>query len=334
MWLFGTSSTNYRRQPKIGTVDRAKKVHLLTPKGIIGGEGTTAALNHSDNSKINMVDGEERWTAFCAPLKGGPDWKSLVKTLSWDNRGLVESFGRSSCGFTRRSSQLESPSSRRNSPFSAPPSHLLAKALAKGAIDMPGYNTRAEPFFNTELGMPAVKHKPVFQQTVESGEQPVKSDKPLTAHQLDNNSGKLRKAGELPVDSSRTITAEETCRPLTVTLSRTEIDRFSNAKEENYRETVRDQAARHRPKSSVYQRYYRSAHMNAVVQDAFLGHGTESPYLVLLNHIGLQYDENALTEVSDRGSAEVLAHMLPPRASREKERRRARQAQLLSIYGP
>lgn len=39
--------------------------------------------------------------------------------------------------------------------------------------------------------------------------------------------------------------------------------------------------------------------MNAVVQDAFLGRGTESPYLNILNHIGLQYDENAPTEVPD-----------------------------------
>ena len=39
--------------------------------------------------------------------------------------------------------------------------------------------------------------------------------------------------------------------------------------------------------------------MNAVSQDAFLGRGTHSPYLDILNHIGLFCDENAPTGVSD-----------------------------------
>lgn len=37
---------------------------------------------------MNIVDGEERWITFCASLKGSPDWKSFVKTMSWDNRAL------------------------------------------------------------------------------------------------------------------------------------------------------------------------------------------------------------------------------------------------------
>ena len=39
--------------------------------------------------------------------------------------------------------------------------------------------------------------------------------------------------------------------------------------------------------------------MNAVVQDAFLGRGTSSPFLALLNHMGLRMDENAPKSVSD-----------------------------------
>ncbi len=38
---------------------------------------------------------------------------------------------------------------------------------------------------------------------------------------------------------------------------------------------------------------------NAIPQDAGLGRGTESPYLDILNHIGLEYDENAPMGVSD-----------------------------------
>ncbi|KAK8068829.1 hypothetical protein PG994_005445 [Apiospora phragmitis] len=38
---------------------------------------------------------------------------------------------------------------------------------------------------------------------------------------------------------------------------------------------------------------------NAMAQDAGLGRGTDSPYLDILNHIGLQYDESAPMGVSD-----------------------------------
>jgi hypothetical protein len=41
-------------------------------------------------------------------------------------------------------------------PVLCPPSHLLAKALAEGVIDHPGY-IQAEHFFNTKIGMPAVR---------------------------------------------------------------------------------------------------------------------------------------------------------------------------------
>lgn len=56
---------------------------------------------------------------------------------------------------------------------------------------------------------------------------------------------------------------------------------------------------RHRPNSSVYQVFYHNALMNAVVQDAFLDRGTKSPYLAILNHMGLRLDENAPKRVSN-----------------------------------
>lgn len=37
-----------------------------------------------------------------------------------------------------------------------PISHVLAKALAEGVIDMAGYDTTAEPFFRTAIDMRAV----------------------------------------------------------------------------------------------------------------------------------------------------------------------------------
>jgi len=50
--------------------------------------------NRADNTKVSIVDGTRRWTAFCEALPGAPTWKPLVKTLSWDNRGLAEAVAR------------------------------------------------------------------------------------------------------------------------------------------------------------------------------------------------------------------------------------------------
>src|SRR5437667_12800673 len=50
--------------------------------------------NRSDNTKLNIVGGQRRWAAFCASLRGTPAWKPLLKTLSWDNKGLAEAFAR------------------------------------------------------------------------------------------------------------------------------------------------------------------------------------------------------------------------------------------------
>ena len=91
-------------------------------------------------------------------------------------------------------------------PLLCPISKLLAKALAEGVVDQPRYDTRAEPYFNTKLSMPALHipwkkefwHKPVFRRTVESIETPRKSDAPLTSNMFDNNSTKLGTVAGLP----------------------------------------------------------------------------------------------------------------------------------------
>lgn len=51
--------------------------------------------------------------------------------------------------------------------------------------------------------------------------------------------------------------------------------------------------------STVYQEHYNNARMNAVVQDAFLGCGTQSPYSAIFNYMGLRLDENAPKRVPD-----------------------------------
>ncbi len=65
----------------------------------------------------------------------------------------------------------------------------------------------------------------------------------------------------------------------------------------------------------MYQKYYHNRRMNAVVQDAFLGRGTKSPYLAILNHIGLVCDENAPRSVSD----EFIAAVGPSQAMMDLE---------------
>ncbi|RYP47360.1 hypothetical protein DL768_006571 [Monosporascus sp. mg162] len=77
-------------------------------------------------------------------------------------------------------------------PVLCPLTHVLAKALAEGVIDKSSYDTQAEPFFATKLGICAMHipwkkefwHKPVFRRTVETFEGPQKSDNPLEGEWL------------------------------------------------------------------------------------------------------------------------------------------------------
>lgn len=55
---------------------------------------------------------------------------------------------------------------------------------------------------------------------------------------------------------------------------------------------------------------------NAIPQYAGLGCGTESPYLDILNHIRIVYDENASTGVSDA----VMSAVDPDTAIRRLEK--------------
>ncbi|KAJ2893428.1 hypothetical protein MKZ38_008686 [Zalerion maritima] len=197
-------------------------------------------------------------------------------------------------------------------PVLCPITYILAKALAEGVIDKSGYDTRAEPFFGTKLGIRAVHiiwkeefwHKPVFRQTAESIEGPVKSDEPVTSGMFDNNSNKLGTSAGLP-------------------------GRFQLYCYRRGNLNILDRA-RHRPNSAVYQRHYANAIRNALVQDAGLGRGTELPYLDILNYMGIQYDENAPTGVFDK----TMCAIGPDARVRELEREwSALEAELQAKYG-
>ena len=87
---------------------------------------------------------------------------------------------------------------------------------------------------------------------------------------------------------------------------------------------------RHKANSSVYQEYYHNSKMNAVVQDAFLGRGTQSPYLAIFNHMGLRLDEDAPKRVPD----EMMRAIGPNTAVRRlEEEMEALQAKLKQKYG-
>lgn len=47
----------------------------------------------SDRHKADLVDLKRRWITFAAKM-GRRDWKGLIKTLSYENKGLGESFMR------------------------------------------------------------------------------------------------------------------------------------------------------------------------------------------------------------------------------------------------
>ncbi len=49
--------------------------------------------NYSVNHKTDIVHLQHQWIQFCETM-GKPDWKALLKTLTYENRGLGESFMR------------------------------------------------------------------------------------------------------------------------------------------------------------------------------------------------------------------------------------------------
>ncbi|EEU40131.1 uncharacterized protein NECHADRAFT_76100 [Fusarium vanettenii 77-13-4] len=174
-------------------------------------------------------------------------------------------------------------------PALCPVSHVLAKALAEGEIDAPGYQTTAEPFFSTKLNQPSIQikwkrewlHGPVFRRTLD--DLGIKSNEPLTAGTFDSHSIRLGVAMGLLAHLTEYAYRRG----------------FANCVDENYRQSVRDQGLRHRPNSTIYQEAYHNANCHAIVQDVFLGRGTATLYLAISNHIGLRRDENAPKVVSD-----------------------------------
>ncbi|KAK3336774.1 hypothetical protein B0T19DRAFT_50768 [Cercophora scortea] len=245
-----------------------------------------------------------------------------------------------------------------NLPFICPISHILAKALAEGVVAHEGYQTRAEPFFNTKLNKRALKirwkkewmHKPVFRKTEKTSR-----ERSMTGEE--NAELNASKDGEGPNDRERARALGDEIMVLRKKSDEAQSAGVFDARSErlriamglrerlaqycfrrgyaecvdtNYRRSVRDQGLRHRPNSSVYQTAYHNAMMNAVVQDAFLDRGTKSPYLAILNHMGLRLDENAPKRVSD----EMMRAIGPNAAVRRLEQQmEALQAELRPKYG-
>ncbi|KAJ2906919.1 hypothetical protein MKZ38_009782 [Zalerion maritima] len=179
-----------------------------------------------------------------------------------------------------------------NLPLICPVLYIFAKALAEEVIGISGYD-RAENVFNTKISLPAVR----IPWKREFWHKPVfrRSEKYLEGYEK---------------------VAEPTTRKM-----------YDNP---HYRQSVRNQAARHQPNSAVYKRYYHNNNINAVFQDAFLGRGTASPYLTILNHLGLICDENAPTAVPD----ELMRAIGPDAATRKlEERMSALRARLEPVYG-
>jgi hypothetical protein len=202
-------------------------------------------------------------------------------------------------------------------------SHILAKALAEEAIANEGYQNRAEPFFNTRINKRAVKirwkkewwHKPVFRQTVKFLEGYEKSDDLLTAGTFDHNSNWLGEAVGLAERLSQYCYRRRFADFAVSKFLFTRFCVFSNTEQANYRRSVRDQTLRHKPDSSVYQKHHHNTKVNAAVRNAFLGRGTKSLYLAILNHIGLYCDENAPRTVPE----EVVRAIGPDRTVRRLE---------------
>ncbi|KAJ2906068.1 hypothetical protein MKZ38_003105 [Zalerion maritima] len=163
-------------------------------------------------------------------------------------------------------------------------------ALAEGVIEMSELDC-AEKFFNTKLDLPAVQiywkrefwHVPVFRKTEPCPEGYQVVDEPVTRDVFDNCTEKLGTDAGLPGKLQSYNTRRGQLQ-------------FTDT---HYRTSIRNQTARHKPNSTVYETFYQNIGMNAVPQDAFMERGTSSPYPSILNYLGLFCDENAPTQVPD-----------------------------------
>ncbi|KAF3763523.1 hypothetical protein M406DRAFT_228735, partial [Cryphonectria parasitica EP155] len=169
-------------------------------------------------------------------------------------------------------------------PIICPISHILAKALAEGAIAI-GEPNDAASFFATRINRPGIKirwkeeslHKPLFRKSAKTLQGYDKIDEPLTQSIFNDHSQRLGKE----------VGLEELLQNYCYRRG------FAETVDRHYRQSVRDQTLRHQPRSDTYQMAYHNSRVNAVVQDAFLGRGTSSPYLAVMNHMSIRRNEKA-----------------------------------------
>ncbi|KAJ2903748.1 hypothetical protein MKZ38_009400 [Zalerion maritima] len=188
-----------------------------------------------------------------------------------------------------------------NLPLICPISSIIAKALAEGVIES-GFDC-AEKFFSTKLALPAVQiyWKREFWH-------------PLKRSAYDYRTDKLGEAVGLPGKLH------------SYNYRRGQLQSLDT----HFQQSIRNQAARHKPNSTIYERYYHNVRMNAVPQDAFMERGTTSPYLAVLNHLGVICDENAPTNVPD----ELMQAIGPDITTRRlEEEMSSLQARLEAMYG-
>jgi hypothetical protein len=188
-----------------------------------------------------------------------------------------------------------------DNPLLCPVSHLLAKALAEGVIENPGYQS-AEMFFNTRLTHDAVKirwkkdwlHKPVFRDTVPTLAGFDKSDEPHTAGKFDNRTRALGKDSSIEEDLTQYCSRRGFANPVACKYIHLPLVRLStNNSQAMYSQQLLEQALRHKPNSSVYQEFYQSNNIHIIGQDAVLRRAAQTPYLAIFNFIGLRCDEDA-----------------------------------------
>ncbi|OAA63292.1 FluG domain-containing protein [Niveomyces insectorum RCEF 264] len=174
-------------------------------------------------------------------------------------------------------------------PYICPVSHIIAKAIAEGAIEDKDLQ-RAEQFFQTRLDKKGVQvcwkreflHRPVFRQTVYKDGRFTKSDDPLSRTQYDKATKNLGQAAGFAAD----LRSYDIRRGLL------------GAVNDSSNPAIRRQIARHND-DKTFDRYYINTGVNVVTQDVFFGRSNKSPYLAIFNHLGLQIDEKASDFVTD-----------------------------------
>ncbi|KAM7224169.1 hypothetical protein V8F06_000642 [Rhypophila decipiens] len=269
----------------------------------------------SDRHKADLVDLKRRWITFAAKM-GCRDWKGLIKPLSYENKGLGESFMR----YLIQQAELQGKPIRSENAIRVhtkklgglyrkynahPPERSLMdhlRNIIRSEITRK-WALRREPKIKPIMGPDFFMYHLYFLWVRDTSAFHIGLDRIddacLRMFYIWTGCRKHELIYAKPTDLTAKVKEhdEESYAYRRRQRLVGEIGRCPDCG--HIRQLFGTAQDRHRAAREVgtvlstTREYYNNTRINAVVQDAFLSRSTQSPYLAIFNHIGLRLDQNA-----------------------------------------